>query len=96
MLDYVKGFEMLPHGMRGVGKPAMGEGVSGEEVAELVMNSGLGYAGVYCQEGAGGKGQKPDQQKSLPRTSEKRPQPTGKGPRPGFNFGFLPQSNDQE
>ena len=63
MLDYMKGLEMLPERVRWVGKPAMGEGISGQEVAELVMNARLGYASENRQEGAGGKRQESNQQK---------------------------------
>ena len=32
---------MDPHGMGGIGEPAVGESVGGEKVAELVMSNGL-------------------------------------------------------
>jgi hypothetical protein len=40
-LNDVEAFEMNPHGMRGIGKPAVSEGVGREQVAEFVIEAGL-------------------------------------------------------
>ena len=42
MLVDVKTFEVRPHRMRGIGQPARSERVRRQQVAELVMNEGLG------------------------------------------------------
>jgi hypothetical protein len=55
--------------MRWIGKAALGKCVSGEEVAELVMNSRLRYASENRQEGAGAKRQESNQQKGDPGAS---------------------------
>ena len=71
----MEGLEVLPERVRWVSKPAMGEGVSGEEVAELVMNARLGYPSENRQEGAGGKRQESNQQKGDRRASQDRQEP---------------------
>ena len=54
-MDHMKGLQVLPERVRWVGKPARGESVRGEKIAELPMNARLGNASENCQEGAGGK-----------------------------------------
>jgi hypothetical protein len=50
MLDDVKRVEKNPHRMRRIREPSVGEGVPGQQVAELVMNLRLGH-GEPRQEG---------------------------------------------
>ena len=41
-MNDVEALKMNPHGMAGIGQPAVSESVSGEQVAELVMVARLG------------------------------------------------------
>ena len=74
----------------------MGKSVSGEEIAELVMNVRLRYSGKNRQEGAGGKTQESDYQKCDPRASEDQPEPTGKNLAGGFCCRFTPEQTTQD
>src|SRR5208283_2840444 len=41
LLDDVEAFEVDPHGVRGIGEPAVSEGVGCEQIAELIVPARL-------------------------------------------------------
>ena len=42
LLENAERLEVHPHGVRGIGEASVSEGISGEQVAEFVVNDGFG------------------------------------------------------
>ena len=41
MKENVKGFQMRPHGMSGIGEASVGKGIAGQQEAELIVDDGM-------------------------------------------------------
>ena len=84
LLNHMNRFEVFPEGVGRVCQPSVGESVSGEEVAEFVVETWLGNAREDRDESAGTESQESYEQDDSGRAPCGRPEPTREKTQTGF------------